>query len=34
MGFATTNNSIFAHKENIGVAIEKMQKNQISKFWS
>ena len=41
MGFATidnsksarSTNSKFAHK-NIGVKIEKMQKNEISKFWS
>ena len=42
MGFATTDNSksvrstnsIFAYKKDIGVMIEKMQKNKISKFWS
>ena len=42
MGFATidnsksvrSTNSIFAHKMDIGATIEKMQKNEISKFWS
>ena len=42
MSFATTDNSksvrstnsIFANKKDIGVTIEKMQKNEISKFWS
>ena len=43
MGFATTDNSksvrstssIFVHKKNIGVTIEKIKKkNEISKFWS
>ena len=42
MGFATIDNSksvrntnsIFARKKDIGVTIEKMQKNEISKFWS
>ena len=42
MGFATignlkslrSTNSKFAHKKDVGVTIEKMQKNEISKFWS
>ena len=42
MGIATTDNlksvrstnSIFEHKKDIGVTIEKMQKNKFSKFWS
>ena len=42
MGFAAidnsksvrSTNSIFAHKKGIEATIEKMQKNEISKFWS